>query len=355
MLLLIPLAGCSKTAYQATEGLPPPACPGTNPPAPSKQEGAARHHAGVQVKEYVARYPGSQAEQAFADLTGCLRWPSLLGRDGSGVLFNAGPDAEGTYYVGWTGDRLVAVLSPDPTVTAQLGRELLQREGGDPGPLIAVDGTGDPAGRAPVAAEVVGVRPGSDDRSLLIDVRKAPCGGEPRVDQYLEENGRIYANVVYDSVAGGCPGDWLAGVAILTAPEPIGDREVMLNSQQVWIRDGAGFRRCGSLGCQPPQDPCDPRWVHAVRDGLDVPRNSSYDVEHCGDGWLIMTVNLNSTACGAGGRPGCSAPPNIYRYFLRFETGAWRDVAVSREGGCDAVLKAEPAFPQDLCEKLRGN
>jgi hypothetical protein len=87
---------------------------------------------------------------------------------------------------------------------------------------------------------------------------------------------------------------------------------------------------------------------------MDVPRNSAYSVEHCDPRWLVMTVDVNSTACGAGGRPGCSAPPNVRRYFLRYDgQGHWTVFAGSVEAGCGRVLDYEPAFPREVCANLK--
>ena len=125
----------------------------------------------------------------------------------------------------------------------------------------------------------------------------------------------------------------------------------MLN-QEAWKPDGDVYRKCdGTLGCDPPGDPCDPRLLHAVRDGMDVPRNSAYSVEHCDPRWLVMTINVNSTACGAGGRPGCSAPPSVRRYFLRYD-GRWTVIAASIDPGCGRLLEYEPAFPPEVCANL---
>ncbi|MEN3307047.1 MAG: hypothetical protein V7603_3249 [Micromonosporaceae bacterium] len=218
---------------------------------------------------------------------------------------------------------------------------------------------GGPATWTAYAADVTGVRRGSDARTLLIDVSlpagHPDCARAPRVDQYTEENRSIYANVVFESarsgVVGGCPAA-APGVATLRAPGPVGDRVVVLN-QQAWAPDGPRYRRCDPvLGCAPPADHCDTTWVLAAVNGLDVPRNSARNIAHCDQAWLVLTLDVNSTACGAGGRPGCSAPPSVSRYFLRFTAPGWRVVARTAEGGCRAVLAVAPDFPRALCAHL---
>jgi hypothetical protein len=63
-------------------------------------------------------------------------------------------------------------------------------------------------------------------------------------------------------------------------------------------------------------------------------------------------LGAGRTACGAGGRPGCSAPPSVSRYFLRFTAPGWRVVARTAAGGCRAVLAVAPDFPRALCAHL---
>jgi len=64
-----------------------------------------------------------------------------------------------------------------------------------------------------------------------------------------------------------------------------------------------------------------------------------------------MTVDVNTAACGAGGRPGCSAPPNVSRYYLRFGNG-WQVIVVTTTGGCAAVMARASDFPAELCRAL---
>jgi len=228
----------------------------------------------------------------------------------------------------------------------------------DAGHPSSATGTG-PVDWGTFQAEVTGIRRGPDLRTLLIDVEllagHPDCARNPRTDHHTEENGLIYANVVLDSaragVPDGCPGK-VPGVARLTSSTPIGDRVVVLNNAP-WAPDGTGYRRCDpDLGCVPPTDHCDPTWVLAAIKGMDVPRNSARNVEGCDGAWLVMTLNLNSTQCGAGGRPGCSAPPAVYRYFLRFEPAGWRTVLRSTAPGCGDIRKTRSDFPLALCRDL---
>jgi hypothetical protein len=200
------------------------------------------------------------------------------------------------------------------------------------------------------------------DGTLLVEVSlpdgPAGCARNPRITYYTEENNTIYANVVFDSdrsqLVGGCPATVAATVTLTSASASataIGDRAVVLN-QQAWALRGAVYGRCpADIGCTPPADHCAAGWTLAAFNGLDVPRHSARTVEHCDQTWLIMKVDVNSAACGAGGRPGCSAPPSVTRYFLRFRNG-WEQFAQTRKGGCDAVGAADPIFPEGLCRDL---
>jgi hypothetical protein len=74
--------------------------------------------------------------------------------------------------------------------------------------------------------------------------------------------------------------------------------------------------------------------------------------EYCDQQWMVLTVDVNAAACGAGGRPGCSAEPKVTRYFLRFDS-YWRVIAFTTSGGCTAVKARASDFPDSICEDLR--
>jgi len=364
----------------AVHPLPPKPCTGggANGPEPTAERTINATFGVYHAYEYVAAYPDGAAQGVVDSLRDQLRQCAkpgggqryrVLAEDTAGVLFireyNDG-DAYGAYYVARAGDYVVAVLevgtrfpNGDPTTASGLGHTAVIRAGGTPGsPLPKPTPTGPPEWSTS-GADVTGVRRGPDARTLLVDVDlpagHPDCARNPRTDQYTEENGLIYANVIFDSarsgVVGGCP-TRAADVATLTAPEPVGDRVVVLN-QQAWAPAGGGYRRCDAdLGCHPPADHCDQTWILAAVKNLDAPRNSHRNVEVCdARGWLVLTLDLNSTACGAAPRPGCSAPPAVTRYFLKF-ADRWGLITQTTTGGCTAVQATEPAFPRELCENL---
>jgi len=202
------------------------------------------------------------------------------------------------------------------------------------------------------------VHRGSTDATALIDAQvpdgREGCFSNLRSVVLAEENGAIYANVVFDSllseVEGACP-DTTIATATLTMATPIGDRPLVLN-QTAWAPEGTGYRRCDpTLGCTPPADHCAVQWVDQATKELDIPAHSGRHGEYCDQSWMVMTIDVNTAACGAGGRPSCSASPSIARYFFRFET-AWLVVTRTREGGCAPVLAAAPDFPRSICENL---
>jgi hypothetical protein len=210
-------------------------------------------------------------------------------------------------------------------------------------------------------ADVTAVRTGADPYTLLLTVSLLAgtdgCSRNPRITYFIEENERIFANVVQDSrvsqVDGACPGH-TPGVVTLTAPDPINGRTVVLN-QQAWKSDGDGYHRCDqTLGCDPmPADHCDTAWIHVAVAGLDVSRHSAGTVERCDGKWLVMTVPFDPVPCGAEPRAGCDPAISTRRYFLRWGGPyGWRVIASSAQAGCGTVLTVEPTFPSTLCDNL---
>ncbi|MCW3840647.1 hypothetical protein ONA70_11110 [Micromonospora yasonensis] len=212
-----------------------------------------------------------------------------------------------------------------------------------------------------VQADVTAVRVSDDPRLLVLTLALLGdadgCSRNPRIGYFVEENNRIYANVVQDSrltgVVGACP-THTPGEVTLTAPGPIGSRLVVLN-QEPWKRDGESYRRCDpTFGCDPmPADHCARAWIDVAVRGMDVSRHSVGSPESCDGTWLVMTVPFDPVPCGAEARPGCTPSVNVRRYFLRWSgPQGWATIAGSTEAGCGSVLTVEPAFPRKLCADL---
>jgi hypothetical protein len=211
-------------------------------------------------------------------------------------------------------------------------------------------------------ADVTAVRVGGDPRSLVLSVALLAgdegCSRDPRITYLTEENNRIYANVVQDSllsqVVGACPTHTMAEVTLIVRGRPVDSRIVVLN-QEPWKRDGDRYRRCdATFGCDPmPANHCDRAWIDVVVRGMDVSRHSTGAMEGCDGRWLVMTVPFDPQPCGAEARPGCSPSVNVRRYFLRWSgQPGWAIVASSTTAGCGTVRTVQPAFPRNLCAGL---
>ncbi len=206
------------------------------------------------------------------------------------------------------------------------------------------------------AAEITGVSPGADPYTVLIAVTGSNgdgCFGPPQVTLLEESPQTIFADVLVSysgrAVGGRCPEG--THVAALTSTAVIGDRALTLN-QQAWALRAGAYQRCDpEVGCSPPADHCAGSWVLQGFNSLDVPRHAARNIRYCDQRWLVLDVDVNSAACGAQGRPGCSAPPRVTRYVLRFGT-AWAMVAVTATAGCDGILTRVPDFPHAACEHL---
>ncbi|MEU8263860.1 hypothetical protein AB0C02_24945 [Micromonospora sp. NPDC048999] len=230
-----------------------------------------------------------------------------------------------------------------------------------PGAVPSPAGSAEDTSWATFQADVTAVRVSDDPRSLVLTVALLGdadgCSRDPRITYFVEENNRIFANVVQDSrlsgVVGACP-THTPGEVTLTAPGPIDGRIVVLN-QQPWKPDGDEYRRCdATFGCDPmPADHCDHAWIDVTVQGMDVSRHSTGSVEGCDGTWLVMTVPFDPVPCGVEAREDCIPSVNVRRYFLRWSgQGGWAMIASSTKAGCGSVLTGEPAFPRRLCAKL---
>lgn len=291
------------------------------------------------VREAIAQCPG-EYHIAATDLG--YRDTMLIGHDSA------------AYYIGTTGDYFVAVLVVDDlTLAADYGQRAMARAGAKREPDVEMRTPTEPPRWVSYAAEVTGLRPGKNDRTLLIDVLVPECSRDRKVT-YLSETvkGAVHANVVYEVQEPGACLSKIPATVTLTTKAPLGDREIVLNSDTIaWGRTATGYRRCtGPFGCAtPPADHCAQGWLDVVRGGMDVPKHSSYTFEHCDQTWLIVSVDETAGECGPveGQRPGCAAEPRVQRWFLRFETG-WQVKTATREAGCPAGLD----IPTRLCEGL---
>jgi len=342
---------------QGKNPLPPAPCEPLPTAAPGESRTVAFQVGRHQVFEYVARgqlWAPNAVREAIAQCPGEYRITAAdVGYQGSLLI---GTD-HGAYYVGASDEYFVAVLViDDTTFAADFGQRAMERAGAkrDPDVEMHVPTPAESPRWVSYAAEVTGVRPGKNDRTLLIDVLVPECSRNRQVT-YLDESvkGTVHANVVYEVHEPGACQTRVPATVTLTAKAPLGDREIVLNSTgPAWGRTAAGYRKCtGPFGCDtPPADHCAQGWIDVVTGSLDVPKHSSHRVEHCDPSWLIVSVNETAGECGpVEGRPGCVAEPLVQRWFLRWEAASWWQVkAATREAGCPRAID----IPARLCEGL---
>ncbi len=189
-------------------------------------------------------------------------------------------------------------------------------------------------------ADVTGIRPGSDDRSLFVQVAlpgKDPgCVREPRIEQVVEAKTDIRADVVYSTrpAAGGCQ-DKVAAEVRLTTVDPIADRTVILNADtgNAWHKLGAGWGHCDRQGtCAPPADHCAPAWIGAAVSATGAA--SPGTTRACDPSWLVVDLLPDS------------------RTAFRWSDAGWTSFAQVHSAGCADILAAEPKFPVALCKAL---
>src|SRR5439155_13048117 len=86
----------------------------------------------------------------------------------------------------------------------------------------------------------------------------------------------------------------------LTLPEPLAGRDLVVDSN-AYTSDGAGtMRRCDAqLGCHPPAFGCDQPWIDQALREADTPPRSKRTVEGCDGHYLVMTIDVGTSACPA--------------------------------------------------------
>ncbi len=336
-----------------------------------------------QVYEYVAGYrPGGA--QAYLDELGerlgrCRdeedRY-SLVARDVGvpGTMLvqrdyrEDGAEKTGVYLVGRAGDRLVSVLEStvpgstggDATLVNEIGVRALRRAGatGEATPSVV---THEDTTRWVTFAvsTVTRVRISPDGRVLTLDARvpdgpdgclRGPTG---RLDGFEPKLVRV--DIRFESrllmAGGGCPGERTVPVEV-RLPKPLGERDVVVNLDQLYTPDQPGLlRRCGELGCHPAPTGCtSDSYYQAARDA-DAPEHSYHSERACDGKWLVMDISINSGPVCEG--PGdCAGASRTTRYFYRATPTGWRVITATTTPGCDDVLAAEPRFPRGLCATL---
>ncbi|MFJ3639459.1 hypothetical protein ACIPRD_06890 [Streptomyces sp. NPDC090108] len=237
------------------------------------------------------------------------------------------------------------------------------------GTEVAGQGDGRPASAAePIPwttmepSAVTGVRLGADRRTLLLDA-PVPSGPRPcvrRLKAVLTDpmTDLVRVQVTFTSPSGdrasGCTREGKA-TARVRLPEPLGDRDVIVDSRTRFTADGAAppaLRLCGKLGCTPPVTGCTPDSYDQALSAAGAPEHTYRDAERCDGGWLVLDFSWRTgPACGDSTGPACSSRLGD-RWFFRAKRTGWMPITRTSAGGCRSVRRVEPAFPASLCASL---
>ncbi|WNM30342.1 hypothetical protein RKE30_07930 [Streptomyces sp. Li-HN-5-11] len=214
---------------------------------------------------------------------------------------------------------------------------------------------------------VAAARLGADHRTLSLDAR-VPSGPRPCVRdleavdtdaKYGSVPGTVHVQITFSSPSGdrssGCTKETTATVRV-RLPEPLGERELVVDNDTVFTADGAeppALRLCGRLGCHPPATGCTTASYEQAMIAVDAPMHSYRDAEHCDGKWLVLDFSWRTgPACGDNTKdPACTSHLGD-RYFFRAKRSGWEPFFESAAGGCTAVQRREPAFPAALCASL---
>lgn len=196
---------------------------------------------------------------------------------------------------------------------------------------------------APVSR--IGVpKPGEDDLVFTVTV---PSGGRgcaadvrARVLGFDKKTLRL-ETVVESNQAGYCT---KSVVRTFTERIALQGRSLVVNGQG-WAPAGAAFLRCSAtVGCDPPDDRCDPVWTRTLTPHFDLPPEKHARVVACSGAWLVL--DIDAVFPGSGSR--------VHRRWFATLDGArnWQVVASGTAAGCADVHRSVPSFPAALCRGL---
>lgn len=213
---------------------------------------------------------------------------------------------------------------------------------------------------APIS--VTGARLGGDHRTLVLDAQ-VPHGPHACVrglravvtDSVPQHT---WVQITYSSPSGdrrsGC-----TGVTTVTArvrlPQPLGDRDLIVDHYTVFTADGAhppALRLCGRLGCHPPVTGCTTASYEQALIAVGAPAHTYRDAEVCDGKWLVLDFSWRTgPACAGENAPGCSSRAGD-RWFFRAKPSGWVPIVHGPGGGCRNAQREEPAFPTSMCVHL---
>ncbi|MGQ4513056.1 hypothetical protein [Streptomyces sp. DW26H14] len=172
--------------------------------------------------------------------------------------------------------------------------------------------------------------------------------------------GAVHVQVTFSSPSGdmrsGCTKQVVATTRV-TLPEPLGDRELVVDNDTQFTAAGAAppaLRLCGQLGCTPPATGCTPDSYDQALMAVDAPEHTYRDATDCRTPWLVVAFSWRTgPTCGGDTRdPACTSRLDD-RWFFRAGTSGWVPIANGAAGGCEAVHRVAPAFPSSMCGSLK--
>ncbi|MEU6515997.1 hypothetical protein [Streptomyces sp. NPDC046978] len=203
----------------------------------------------------------------------------------------------------------------------------------------------------------------SDDRRTLFLDTQVPSGTHACVRELkavltepMTDLVRVQVTFTSPSAdrASGCTKESRA-TAKVRLPEPLGDREVVVDYYTVFTAHGAeppALRLCGELGCTPPTTGCTAASYEQALMAVGAPDHTSQDSEKCDGKWLVLDFSWRTgPACGDSTGPACSSRLGD-RWFFRAKKSGWAPMLRTSAGGCRDVQRKEPAFPTSLCVSL---
>ncbi|MFL4909280.1 hypothetical protein ACJ6WF_40355 [Streptomyces sp. MMS24-I2-30] len=234
-------------------------------------------------------------------------------------------------------------------------------------------GQGDGRSPSPAATEpipwttaqpsaVTGVRLSGDRRTLLLDAQ-VPSGAHACVREFKAVltdpmTDLVRVQVTFTSPSGdgasGCTKESTA-TAQVRLPEPLGDRDVIVDNYTRFTAEGAkppALRLCGELGCTPPTTGCTAASYEQALKAVGAPAHTYRDSERCDEKWLVLDFSWRTgPACAGSTDPACSSRLGD-RWFFRAKKSGWEPIARTSAGGCRDVQRKEPTFPTSLCVSL---
>ncbi|MET9902888.1 hypothetical protein [Streptomyces sp. NPDC006446] len=209
---------------------------------------------------------------------------------------------------------------------------------------------------------VTGVRLGTDRRTLFL-ITQVPSGAHAcvrKLKAVLTEptTDLVRVQVTFTSPSGdrasGCTKESTA-TAQVRLPEPLGDRDVIVDNYTHFTADGAkppALRLCGKLGCTPPATGCTAASYDQALMTVGAPQHTYRNSEKCDGKWLVLDFSWRTgPACGDSTDPACSSRLGD-RWFFHAKRSGWEPIIRTSAGGCRDVQRKEPAFPSPLCESL---